>query len=306
MKKVFQNHSQVCHAFNLQNQYEGRAGNIFFYDTKIYSYGYHYLLGEFIQPNLILINNKGYSNSTSKHIGILTNATRDKDQMFTTHIEINLVLNELETLYKKLLKARKPRQYFYSLTRLITRFNRNLNWLGGFFVSNNFNSEFTLIALDKVCKDHKAKLDRINELEKLAKQYQESETYKRKIERAKELEAIKEEKEKEKREQRAKELERTKAERIQRFYDYKAPTIGNLDFDLLRLSKCGEYVETSQAVRIPIDEAKRYFKIFSSGAKLIGEKISHYTTISNDNYLQIGCHKIEHKEANRIGQLITE
>lgn len=299
MRKVFQNHSQVCHAFNLQDQSEGRSGSIFFYENKIYSYGYHYLLGEFIQPNLILINNKGYSNSTSKHIGILTQATRDKDQIFTTHIEINLVLNELESLYKKLLKARKPRGYFNSLTRLITRFNRNLNRLGGFFVSNNLNSEFTLIPLDKVCKDHKAKLDRINELEKLAKQYQESETYKRKIERAKELEETKEQRQKEKR-------EKQRAEQLENFYNYKVSRINWLEFDLLRLSKCGEYVETSQAVKIPIKEAQRYFKLFSSGAKLIGEKISQFTTISNDNYLQIGCHKIEHKEANRIGQLITE
>ena len=97
MKTVFSSHARgVCHAFNQQNQYEGRASRIFFYGTKIYSYGYHYLLGEFIEPGLILINDKGYSHSTSKHIYHLIDATRDKEQIFTTNSEINLVLNELE------------------------------------------------------------------------------------------------------------------------------------------------------------------------------------------------------------------
>ena len=306
MKTVFQNHSQVCHAFNLQNQYEGRAGSIFFYENKIYSYGYHYLLGEFINPQTILINNKGYSNSTSKHISILTQATRDKKQILLSHIHLDLVLLQLDEMYKSLMKARKPLRYRNQIEFLYSVFINEVNFLGGFYLDNRNYEGFEFVQYSGMNKEQKEKYQRISEIRNLANEYASTETYKRKIERAIQLEAIKVEKEKEKREQRAKELERTKAERIQRFYDHKAPTIVGLNFDLLRLSKCGEYVETSQAVKIPIKEAQRYFKLFSSGEKLIGEKISQYTTISNDNYLKIGCHKIEHKEANRIGQLIIE
>jgi hypothetical protein len=298
MKKVFKNHSDVCHKFNEQSQSEGRAGNIFFEGHRIYSYGYHYLLGEFISPNTILINNKGYSNSTSKHINILEQATRDKKQIEITRIELNLVLNELETLYKKLLKARKTLTYYLnSIIWLHNDFNINKNNLNGFYLAYNYSRGFQFIELSKACKEQKEKLNRIEEIRNLAFEYSQSKEYLTKIERAKELEGTKAQREKEKK-------EKQRAEQIENFYGYKGSRIYWGDFDLLRLSECGEYVETSQAVKIPIKEAQRYFKLFSSGAKLIGEKISQYTTISSDNFLQIGCHKIEHKEANRIGELI--
>jgi hypothetical protein len=299
MKKILKNHSDVCHKFNEQSQYEGRAGNIFFEGNKIYSYGYHYLLGEFISPNTILINNKGYSNSTAKHINILMQATRDKRQIEITRIELNLVLNELETLYKKLLKARKTLTYYFnSIIWLHNDFNINKNNLNGFYLAYNYSRGFQFVELSKTCKEQKEKLNRIEEIRNLAFEYSQSKEYLTKIERAKELEKTKAQREKEKR-------EKQRAEQIENFYSYKGSSIYWGEFDLLRLSKCGEYLETSQAVKIPIKEAQRYFKLFSSGAKLIGEKISQYATISNDNFLQIGCHKIEHKEANRIGEIIS-
>jgi hypothetical protein len=299
MKKAFKNHSDVCHKFNEQSQSEGRAGNIFFEGNKIYSYGYHYLLGEFISPNTILINNKGYSNSTSKHINILEQATRDKKQIEITRIELNLVLNELETLYKKLLNARKTLTYYFnSIIWLHNDFNINKNNLNGFYLAYNYSRGFQFIELSKACKEQKEKLNRIEEIRNLAFEYSQSKEYLTKIERAKELDGTKAQREKEKR-------EKQRAEQIENFYGYKGSRIYWGEFDLLRLSKCGEYLETSQAVKIPIKEAQRYFKLFSSGAKLIGEKISQYITISNDNFLQIGCHKIEHKEANRIGEIIS-
>ena len=45
MKKVFTN-TEIVHVFAQQSQSEGRSGSMFFKDTKIYSYGYHYLLDE--------------------------------------------------------------------------------------------------------------------------------------------------------------------------------------------------------------------------------------------------------------------
>lgn len=299
MRQVFQNHSQVCHAFNLQNQQRGRAGTIFFEGNKIYSYGYHYLLGEFIDNETILINDKGYSNSTAKHIRILTDATRDKKQIYLSHIELDLVLNELESLYKSLMKARKPLYYRNSIEFLYSSFMNTSNDLGGFYYDRKFHHGFMFVGFSNMTKEDKQKYNRLNEIRNLANDYASTETYKRKVERAKELEATKEQREKEKR-------EKQRAEQIENFYTYKGSRINYLEFDLLRLSKCGEFVETSQAVRIPLKEAQRYFRLFKSGAKLVGEKIEHYTTISNDGFLKIGCHKIEHKEANRIGNLITQ
>lgn len=298
MKQVFQNHSQVCHAFNLQNQERGRAGNIFFEGNKIYSYGYHYLMAEFIDSNTILINDKGYSNSTAKHISILAQATRDKKQIYLKHIELNIVLNELESLYKSLMKARKPLFYRNSIEFLYSSFMNTSNDLGGFYYDTKFYLGFFFVEFGKMTKEDKQKINRLNEIRNLANDYASTETYKRKVARAIILAATKEQREKEKR-------EKQRAKQIENFYTYKGSRINYLEYDLLRVSKCGEFVETSQAVRIPLKEAQRYFRLFDSGAKLIGEKIGQFTTISNEGFLKIGCHKIEHKEAQRIGNLIT-
>ena len=66
MKKVFTN-SEIMHVFNLQEQTHARTtnNNIFMEYNKIYSYGYHYLLAEFIDEKTVFINDRGYSNSNS-------------------------------------------------------------------------------------------------------------------------------------------------------------------------------------------------------------------------------------------------
>jgi hypothetical protein len=48
MKTVFSNAQDCVHAFAQRQTPQGRSGNVFFYGDKIYSYGYHYLLAEFI------------------------------------------------------------------------------------------------------------------------------------------------------------------------------------------------------------------------------------------------------------------
>lgn len=306
MKQVFSSHSQVCHAFNLQNQIRGRAGNIFFESNKIYSYGYHYLLGEFISADTILINNKGYSNSTSKHINILQDATRNRHQIFTTNIDLDYVLNTMERLYKSLMKARKPQGYFESILSTYRRFHALVDRLNGFYIENRSYRGFQFVRLYERDDIQDEKMNRIDELHSKAMNYSDTDLYKKKVERAEQLEAIKAEKEREAREARAKELERTKAERIERFYNYEANRVSSLRFDLLRLSKCGEYVETSQAVRIPKKEAQRYFRLFQKGLDLRGLKIGEFTTLSNSlGLLKIGCHQITHDEVNRIGNLLN-
>ena len=99
MKTVFSSNYDVIHAFAQQNQYEGRnqTQSVFFYNNKIYSYGHHYLLGEFIDKNTIVINNKGYSNSTSKHISILIGATRQYKQYFLT---MNKIVQTIDKVSK--------------------------------------------------------------------------------------------------------------------------------------------------------------------------------------------------------------
>ena len=276
MKTVFSSNYDAIHAFAQQNQYEGRnqTRSVFFYDNKIYSYGHHYLLGEFIDKDTIVINDKGYSNSTSKHISILIGATSQYKQYFLTKIDIDYIHSHVFNYLKpKLAKARKPQIYLSEIFSLWHSLN-----------------EF---AIDRKQKTKLAKNPKFQQLLRFVDMLQDSEN----------LEALKDwqRKENERKNREEKKLFRDK---LKKFNEYKIDffRVGNLDF--LRLSKCGQYVETSQGVKIDISEAKRYYNILTSGANMRGEKISHYITKSFDKLLTIGCHNIGKDEVQRIGKLI--
>ena len=108
------------------------------------------------------------------------------------------------------------------------------------------------------------------------------------------------EEEKKKREKQKKQL----TEKLQKFREYKTDyfRIGGKDY--LRLSKCAQFVETSQGVKIDVNEAKRYLKLLKSGVMMRGAKIGNYTTISFDKLLRIGCHNISKEEIKYISNLI--
>jgi hypothetical protein len=79
MKTVFSSHDEVSHIWASQSQQQGRAGNIFFEGEKIYSYGYHFCIARFAPEfgDIVLFTNRGYSNSTAKHKGIVSRAIPD-------------------------------------------------------------------------------------------------------------------------------------------------------------------------------------------------------------------------------------
>ena len=76
MKKVFSSHNEAAHIWASQSQYEGRAGNIFFEDGVIYSYGRHFPVARFAPElgNIVLFTSRGYSSSTGKHKSLIRGA----------------------------------------------------------------------------------------------------------------------------------------------------------------------------------------------------------------------------------------
>ena len=132
MKTVFSN-SDLVHTFAQQSQEEGRTSNggMFFYGTKIYSYGYHYLLGEFLDSKTILINDRGYSSSTGKHIGMLRSATSQYKQYFYSSVDLDTVYRDIKNNFDKIGKANKPGLYimpiiskFESLTEYLKLYKK--------------------------------------------------------------------------------------------------------------------------------------------------------------------------------------
>jgi hypothetical protein len=289
MKKVFSSNPQLCHKFNEQSQSEGRASNMFFEGDTMYSYGRHYIVGEFLTPNLIVINDVGYSSSTSKHISILTSATRDKTQIFSMQADPKKVANQIEANFSKLAHARKPEKYIAEIAYLYERFVESCNILGGVLHTNPFDGSYSVKPLEEK-NVHVEYMREIHEGLNTSEQ-------------AERLAQIKQG-DKLARKEQAERIKQIKAEQIEKFYNYETNYISGLENELLRLSNCGNYIETSQRAEIPLSEAQRYYKLLKSGANMRGQKIAQYITKSFDEVLQIGCHKIDKQEAQRIGELI--
>ena len=156
MKKVYTSSIDVCHLFAQRTQDEAKTSsrNLFFEANKIYSYGYHYLLAEFINEETILINNLGYSRTTQKHISQITQATRQHKQHFYKNICLDYVYNRITEASKKLINARKKEVYsleiinaFESFTSFVNEFKKFVNHsYSGYNLANEealkFNDNF--------------------------------------------------------------------------------------------------------------------------------------------------------------------
>ena len=266
MKTVFTN-SEIVHAFNLQDQPNGRTTNssMYFEYKNIYSYGSHYLLGEFIDENTIIINNKGYSVTTSKHISLLTNATRDKRQFFITNIEPEIVINELKNLFKLLSRTRLKADYYTNT------------------INNLFKNYFEYVDFKKPKKSKEHR-----QIVKLYKDFTDN------AENL--LEVVKEQTKKDK-EKKLKEVKK----KLKKWRTFETSYLNNqTGKDFLRIDKANNIIETSQGVKIPIQEGKRLLKLIDL-KKIVGARIDNkYIVNAFNGLLKVGCHNIELKEINNI------
>ena len=263
MRTVFSNSDETIHIFSQQSQSEGRSSNIFFEGTKIYSYGHHYLLGEFIDKNTIVINDKGYSSTTSKHISSLRAGTKQYRQFYKTCIDIMLVYSSVHSLVNKLSKANKKELYTMPILSHYKELNKYLDYTKTKTqISKTKEYKYIKKIALSIEKDTPALLEAI------------------KLRQIKE--AIKQ------------------SENIAKFRKYKTDWVRS-EFDYLRLSTDKTCIETSQGVKIEIKEAKILNNLISNGKDINGFKLGYYTVIGiANNILKVGCHNIELKEINLI------
>jgi hypothetical protein len=279
MKKVYTNSVDVIHLFAQRSQNEARCSNVFFNQNKIYSYGRHYLLGEFITNKkndfAIMINDSGYSSTTSKHIQQLTQATRQHKQFFTTQTDLNKVLFSIENNVKKLQTARKKDLYILPALNLFDKLNEFISWTG----NNNLKKDIRykkIVSLVKVLNGGN-----------LA-EYLKKENARIKSEAKKEAQKQKEILDK----------------NIIDFKNFDRDYINNTNEDYLRLNLETQNVETSQGVKVSIKEAAMLYKMILAGRDIKGVQISNYTVISINGVLKIGCHNINIKSMHEIGSQI--
>lgn len=165
MKTIYSSNNTLTNVFNQQSQHYGKANSMFFEGNTLYSYGYHYPLALFIEPNTILINDKGFSVTTAKHIGIAKAETNNRKQILATEIELNLVYAKMLELERKLQRAKKPELYTKQISNLYFAFANNMKYLNGFYISYKSmfsGTTFEHIPYSKATKEQKEKLDIIN------------------------------------------------------------------------------------------------------------------------------------------------
>jgi hypothetical protein len=272
MKTVFSNTQDCVHAFAQRQTPQGRASSVFFYGDKIYSFGYHYLLAEFIDDKTILINDSGYSSTTSKHISYVTSGTRQYKQFFTTRCEIGLVYSQVLSLQDKLANARKPENYINGILSLWDSLNEYVKHIK----SKNIPKDTRYKAIKAIVKH--LNVDSVQYQQKLADAKKKDELAKKR----KEAKQIK--------------------ESLTKFYNYEVNSFRIGDTDYLRLSQDGSTVETSQHVKVSTDEARTLYKAICNGVDIKGHRISNYIVNSINGRLKIGCHNIDMDSVHKVGK----
>ena len=263
MKKVFQNISDCIHTFAQQTQDNGRSSNVFFDRTKIYSYGYHYLLAEFItndsENQAILINDYGYSSSTGKHINKVIQATRQYKQFFITRTNAQKVNNQLNYLHSQFIKARKPELYVSQALNLFDTYNEYKTFTGK--TDANFDTQINETILKfSASKESVEQIRKELKLAEIAKQN----------------------------------------EKIESFLNFKSDFI-RLDFDILRMNN--EVIETSQCVKIDLNNAKMFYQLLKSGNDLTNRHLLHYSvSYHQSDIIKIGCHNFKVSYLLNFGQ----
>ena len=276
MKKVFPNSETVMHVFAQRIQDEGRtsSGNVYFDSIdKIYSYGSHYLLAQFIDENTIMINDSGYSVTTSKHISQISYATSQYRQFFTTETDIEKVYYTVQENLKALANARKPEIYINAIININSKLNEYLKYTRGTTKAKKNKKYREIIKIVEALNTDSEALK-----EKLALQKKQAKAKADKLAKKK----IK--------------------ESLPKFENYEINSFRINDFDYLRISADGERVETSQNVKVPVKEARLLYKMILAGKDIKGHKIGYYTVNSINGTLKIGCHNINIDSMHKVGK----
>lgn len=287
--KNYRNLRAVCHAFANNESLNGQSSNIFFSGTKAYSYGSHYVLAEKFN-NYTVINDKGYSSSTSKHINYMFSALQGQKTFDTTEIVPELVYNSLVSNIDKLKRSYKPETYIGFIQMYLSSYfdfwekdeYRNITSICGY----NCMSEKDGILYKDLIRD-------------IANNYPTNKD---------DIKTFFAEKEKREKELRDKIDAKNKEKHLQSIKDFMAYKCYSVAYrpqnfeEILRISKDGLFIETSASARVNIKSALTLYKMIVAKKDIKGYQIDHYTVISINGTLKIGCHNIDMKYVHKIGK----
>jgi hypothetical protein len=268
MKNVFTN-SELAHVYANQSQPTGTNSNRSFYfeDKTIFSYGRHFPIAKIVTNQqgveVMLFTFRTYSNTTSKQISIVRSATRQYGKIYCfnpnySH-EANLQewLNLAEKEAFKLSKAKKPEIYLYKLGLLTNEVNAYVNYFG-------LEIPPTLQAVLSI-KDKKENLEYMSKKDELIK-----------IEVAQKMKAQKIEYKKQ----------------LKKWFNFETSRVySGFNLDFLRVND--NRIETTQAVQIPVELAKRLHNKIKENTLEVGEQLLSYRVDQIGDIIKIGCHNFK-------------
>lgn len=287
MRTVFSNHDEVAHIWAQQSQKEGRAARIFFDGATIYSYGRHFPVARFVDKNTVLFTTQGYSVSTGKHKSLISRAIPSNVEIFYVHEVdkedqsgnvghwIDNLFDQSEVLRKGIKAKREER---------IAGIESGVNRLKAFMV--RFKA--------KIPKESRLRWELIK-----SGGYASKEEYKKFLDRQTEIYARLEE-------ERIQAQHRADAEKLEKILEWKSGAdIQPPHTEDIHLRVKGEEVETSWGARIPLKVAKKFWTMLKSEKNVGDFNFGHYQATSfNGNVLQVGCHKIEVMEMQRLSNVL--
>lgn len=278
MKKVLDAHT-VAHLFAYQSQDTAytQTRNFYFSGKSIYSYGSHFCIAKFADPDTLLFTLRGYSNTTAKHISLTAQATRHINKIFCAYPDGGHTTNleywqrDAENIADKLLNARKPEKYISEIQHIkqqVTKYTEYFN----IDIPAILNSLLDVANKEQYIK-HVTNVADFRHQEYL---------------RAKRASA----------KQHAKELKEFRAGKRESIY-----TSGKYDY--IRVTD--ENFVTSQRICIPINIGLRLYKTIRT-LKPGDAFLSYQVKNIDSKHIQIGCHKIAFKEidnaVNKVTQLV--
>jgi hypothetical protein len=302
MKTVF-SPSELPHVFARQSQAQGKTAtrNFFFEGNVIYSYGYHFPIAKILNNGIVLFTNRGYSNTTAKHIGKTRQALSHKEKIYVRNPNASVVdnllafSNDLEAEFNIIENTRKRPHTRdaakASVDHIIktataycvamdTTLEKEIKMLGKSSVGAQ-----RMIASSLFKKAMDAGYDHTKFMVKLEKKQTAAQ---RKAEKERKIKA----------------QENLEKWLVGNYNTYHLDS----SFTPLMLRKRvideeNVVVETTMGASVTYKSAKVLYDMIKSGRDIKGHVIDHYTVIGINGTLKVGCHEIPTEEVERFAQL---
>lgn len=291
IKRVFSNGSQVIHLWANEVQSDARSKNVFFEGDSVYSYGYHYKLGQIHKVNgikIALVNSRRYSNTTAKHQSWASSAVNHMLKLRSSDVaRIDIAIKETQESI---------------VSQLMGHFSQRRFWTGYKIKRSDFNNIDNFNKICDLVKVKHLKIDLTDDFIKLMNAHVKLCLKKQSVkDKIKELARIEGNKIR---------IERDKIHAAQAQVDLTAwlhaqgPLTGpmhRINPQLIRINKTTRMVETTMGAEVPLDEALTMLARIQKGLAKQGDKIGGFTLEEvKGSIVKIGCHKIDFKEASVI------